>query len=243
MFPVISSMLKLRHLFITMIFLGLIIAEALPIWSKLATPAQSERRLTSDEQNLIMSILQRPDDTTPSYTGAFLDFDAPADPSTIVRDALISSRLIGSTSQMYSLDPTTNSADNATIGDIIANLLPPTGSELYYAYQDGGRAWYEKGLNVLVIFPGDIIRSFDKSTGKETTWMQDRLAYPPISDPAAYTNYQKNYRAIIVAETTQWVLMEFPSGGLVKVMRPQYTSATAGGTIYGLPDILPGYGN
>jgi len=239
---------KLRHLFIAMIFLGLIVAEAVPFLSRLASPAESQHQLTSQEQNLILSILQQPNDgTAPSFVGQFLDLQSPADPSAVSKDAIISSRLIGGTAQYYSLTPTPGSSDSSTIGDILKGVLPPIGSDLYYAYQDGGRAWYQKGSNVLVIFSDESIRSFDTATGSSTTWLQDRLAYPPINDPTTYTNYQKNYNAKIVAETTQWVLMEFPSGGVVKVMKPQYSKATAGGappsSIYGLPNILPGYGN
>jgi len=235
-------MFKLQHLFIGMIFLGLIVVEAVPILSKMAGPAQSERKLTSAEQNLIMSIMEKPSDTAmPLYKGDFLSFSAPLDPSAITKDAVIASPLIGGTT-LRPLEQTPTSS-TTTSNSILADVLPPIGSDLYYTYQDGGRLWYEKGSNVLVITTDESIHSFDKKTGDETVWMQDRLAYPPITDPDAYANYQKNYRAIIVAETTQWVLMEFPSGGLVKVMKPQYTQATAGGgTIYGLPSILPGYG-
>ncbi len=231
---------KLRHIFIAMIFFGLIVAEAVPALTKLASPAQSERRLSTEEQNTILSILQKPEDnSSPSFTGKFLDIKWPTDPSGIMKDAIISSNLIGGT-QFSPVTPTTPTNTN----DILADLVPPIASDLYYAYQDGGRMWYSKGTNILVIFPNESIKSFDKKTGVETNWMQDRLAYPPISDPNAYTNYQKNYQAQIVAEATQWVLMEFPSGGLVKVSKPQFaTPNTGGGTIYGLPNILPNYGN
>ncbi|MFA5010125.1 MAG: hypothetical protein WC553_02780 [Patescibacteria group bacterium] len=228
-----------------MIFFGLIIAEGVPLLSKLASPAQSERLLTTEEQNIIMSILQKPDEISANtFTGKFLDFNIPADPSQVSRDAVLSSGLIGSTAQLRPLEPLSNTADGTIANDILASLLPPVGSDLYYAYQDGGKAWYGKGTNVLVILPNESIRSFDKTTGQENAWLQDRLAYPPISDTSAYENYQKNYNAEIVAQTTQWVLMEFPSGGVVKVMKPQYTTPnTGGGTIYGLPNILPGYDN
>lgn len=221
-----------------MIFFGLIVAEAVPALTKLASPAQSERQLTLEEQNTILSILQQPENNTASsFTGKFLDISWPLDPSQVAKDAVISSTLIGSTR----LSPTTP-ATNVNTDNILTELVPPAGSDLYYAYQDGGRMWYSKGNNVLVIFPNESIRSFDKKTGTETAWMQDRLAYPPITDPEAYANYQKNYLAEIVAETAQWVLMEFPSGGLVKVAKPAFaTPNTGGGTIYGLPNILPNY--
>ncbi|HCL47436.1 TPA: hypothetical protein DHW58_00390 [Patescibacteria group bacterium] len=97
-----------------------------------------------------------------------------------------------------------------------------------------------------MIFPGDTIRSFNTKTGDETAWLQDRLAYAPVQDAGAIVNYQTNYNAEIVAETKTWVLMEFPSGGVVKVARPQYVSQATGGnpagTTYNLPSILPGYG-
>lgn len=232
-------MQKLKPLFISLIFLGLIIAEAVPVVSKMISPAHSGRGLTSAEQNLISSILQAPSDTaTPVLKGDFLDFSIPTNPGQVSKDAILSSGFIGN-SNMSALAPLPSGASN---NEILAGVLPPVGSDLYYAYQDGGRLWYEKGTNVLVLSSGEVIKSYDKKTGEQTNWMQDRLAYPPITDPSAYTNYPKNYNAQIVAETTQWVLMEFPSGGLIKVVKPQYTApASGGGTIYGLPNILPGY--
>lgn len=223
-----------------MIFFGLVIAEAVPALTKLASPAQSERQLTLEEQNTILSILQKPENNTSSaFTGKFLDINWPLDPSRVAKDAIISSNLIGG----IQLSPATPTANTDTdVSNILANLVPPAGSDLYYAYQDGGKMWYSKVNNILVIFPNESIRSFDKKTGIETAWMQDRLAYPPITDPDAYANYQKNYLAEIVAETTRWVLMEFPSGGLVKVAKPAFATPNTGGTIYGLPDILPNYG-
>jgi len=230
-----------------MIISGLVLAEAVPIWSKLASPAQSQRQLNAQEQSLLMSLLQgtaNPEPATsltPLFDGQFLDFDIPINPGDISQDAIRASSLIGGSAQMYSVSPTTQ-AGGDLVGSILQGVLPPIGSGLYYAYQDGGRAWYEKGDNVLVMYTNQTIHSFSKKTGQETTWMQDRLAYPPISDPEAYQNYQTNYRAEIVAEANTWVLMEFPSGGLLRVMKPQYATSTAPGSITGLPDILPSYG-
>ncbi len=230
---------KIRHIFIAMIFFGLIVAEAVPMLTKLASPAQSERKLTAEEQNTILSILQKPENNTSSaFTGKFLDINWPLDPSSVRKDAINSSNLIGGTqfSSVAPTTPATNPSTNTDANDILIGLIPPISSNLYYAYQDGGRMWYSKGDNLLVIFPNESIKSFSKKTGIETAWMQDRLAYPPINDPTAYTNYQKNYQAMIVAEATQWVLMEFPSGGLVKVSKPQFAIPnTGGGTIYTIP--------
>lgn len=243
-------MTTLRYIFIAMIFGGLVLAEAVPLWSKLASPAHSERQLSSAEQNLIMSILNSP--ATDTTSGAnqigtnFFDFKFPSNPGDIAGDAIRATGLITGASNLTPINPTTPTS-TAVLGDILQSVIPPLGSDLYYKYQDGGKAWYSRGNNVLVISPDETITSFDTKTGKQTTWLQDRLAYPPIADPTAYSSYQTTYHAEIVAETTQWVLMEFPSGGVVKVMKPQYTKATAGGngttnTIYGLPNILPGYG-
>lgn len=242
-------MQNLRYIFIAMIFGGLVLAEAVPLWSKLASPAHSERQLSTAEQSLIMSIINAPESGATvgvNQIGTnFFNFNFPTNPGEIATDALRASSLISGSAQMTPVVPTSPSS-TAVLGDILQAAIPPLGSDLYYKYQDGGRAWYSRGNNVLVISPNETITSYDTKTGKQTTWLQDRLAYPPISDPTAYTNYQANYRAEIVAETTQWVLMEFPSGVVAKVMKPQYTKSTAGGspnTIYGLPNILPGYGN
>ncbi len=224
---------KLRHLFLTMIFLGLIVAEAVPVLTKLSSPAQSERQLTAEEQNTILSILQKPEDSSSStFTGKFLDITWPLDPNQIKKDAIMSSTMMGSP------QPNQTTSPAETPDDSLVGILPPINSDLYYAYQDGGRFWYGQGSNILVIFPNESIHSFNKATGAETMWMQDRLAYPPISDSMAYTNYQQNYRALIVAETTQWVLMEFPSGGIVKVYKPQYTASGGSGIVSSLPNFL-----
>jgi len=237
---------KLKYLFIAMIFSGLVLAEAVPIWSKLASPAESQRRLTTDEQTAIMAIFKGTNDTTLTntlaFSGNFVNFSIPPNPGDISQDAIRSSSLMGGSAQMFSFTPN-SSTSSSLISDILQGVLPPIGSPLYYAYQDGGRAWYNRGDNVLVIYSDQTIHGFSKKTGQTTIWMQDRLAYPPITDPDAYVNYQKNYNAEIVAETTQWVLMEFPSGGLVKVMKPQYATTNTTGTVSGLPNILPGYGN
>lgn len=208
-----------------MIFSGLVLAEAVPIWSKVASPAKSQSQFDSQA---LLGLLPTPpttpiSSTIPSYNGKFLDLTLPDNPNKLLDDLIRSSSMVGGSAQMYSFTPATPT-NSAAIGDILLGVLPPIGSDLYYAYQDGGRAWYERGDNVLVLYADQTIHSFSKKTGKSTIWMQDRLAYPPINDAAAYTNYQKNYNAIIVAETNQWVLMEFPSGGLVKVMKPQYAT-------------------
>ncbi|AKM85008.1 MAG: hypothetical protein VE98_C0001G0554 [candidate division Kazan bacterium GW2011_GWA1_50_15] len=242
-------MTKLRNLFALFILLGLVFAEVLPmVKSSQPEPARSE------SNSWLSSILQSmPADALggPNPTPGFVGINLPSNPAEISQDT---QGIIGLVYRPAA-SPTANSG-NYFLSDqpgtstyqpsALAGVLPPEGSDLAYAYQDGGRAWYQKGANVLVIFPGDTIRSFNTKTGDETAWLQDRLAYAPVQDAGAIVNYQTNYNAEIVAETKTWVLMEFPSGGVVKVARPQYVSQATGGnpagTTYNLPSILPGYG-
>lgn len=218
-------MSKLKYLFIAMIFSGLVLAEAVPIWSKVASPAKSQSQFDGPS---IFDILPSDNQVSTPLNPNFPNLDLPRNPGEILDDLIRSSGMVGS-SNLYAnpvitLPNSLGSQTTTPVNEILQGVLPPIGSELYYAYQDGGRAWYERGDNVLVLYTDGSIHSFSKKTGKSTTWMQDRLAYPPINDAGAYTNYQKNYNAEIVAQTDTWVLMEFPSGGLVKVMKPQYSS-------------------
>ncbi len=241
-------MTKLRNLFALFLLLGLVFAEVLPnIRDHQPAPARSA------DNDILSALLSHPVDGTELTTNppaGFLDIDLPRDPAEISRDT---QGLLG-LAYRSSLTPPTNStyflSESSATGyqpSALDGILPPEGSDLAYAYQDGGRAWYQKGNNVLVIFPDETIRSFNARTGDATVWLQDRLAYAPVQDVDAIVNYQTNYHAEIVAETKTWVLMEFPSGGVVKVARPQYASQAIGGssagTTYNLPNILPGYGN
>jgi len=254
-------MIKLRNLFALFLLLGLVFAEILPaVHNYQPTPAHSQ----STQSDVLASLLQNVSTSTtaqPTIPG-FLDIQFPNNPAEVSRDAKTTVNLVyrpttfpfppsatspTSTPTYFLSDrPDTTSTYQPSA---LEGILPPTNSDLAYAYQDGGRAWYQKGTNVLVIFSGNAIRSFNTKTGDETVWLQDRLAYAPVQDANAITNYQQNYNAEIVAETKTWVLMEFPSGGVIKVARPQYASQFVGGgsssakNNYNLPSILPGYGN
>ncbi|RLC37621.1 hypothetical protein DRH29_00810 [candidate division Kazan bacterium] len=251
-------MSKIRSIFAIALILGLVIAEFWPSTGELKTPSpvpQAEAKY----DDLISSILdsyidieyQIPDR---SKISTFVDFDLPR-PSSIDQDTFTVSQLSGYTSSVLSDDPTlpdtSYSSSSPPPSSILNKVVPPFGSPLYTAYQDGAKAWYQKDDNVLVIYPNENIGSFNASTGMPSTWLKQELAYEPIDDANAISNYIKNYRAEVVAETTRWVLMEFPSGGVVKVIKPSFASSnqettgvSVGSPAYGnLPSVLPGYGN
>jgi len=248
-------MSKIRSIFAITLLLGLVIAEFWPSvnTSKAYIPvSQSETKYDS----IISSILDSCTDTEyqipdRSKISTFVDFDLPS-PSNIGSDTLLISQLVDYTSSTLLNDPTLpNFPYSTTPSAILNNVVPPFGSPLYTAYQDGARAWYQKGNNVLVIYPDENISSFNTTTGVQSAWLTQELAYEPIDDANAISNYAKNYRAEVVAETTRWVLMEFPSGGVVKVIKPSFASSnqeTTGTDVGGfangnLPTILPEYGS
>ncbi len=221
--------------------------------------AMSQHELSQNDTALIFSILNKntnqpveePTEPVSVFEGVWFDFDFPADPTLVGKDAQLAyTTVYGQASQNTTATNTYPTAPNSPLmppSNPLANVLPPLGSALYFAYQDGGRSWYQELDNVLVLMPNETVRSFIKSTGAESQWMQDKLAYPMVTDPQAYQNYQTNYRAQIVAETTTWVLMKFPSGGVLKVAKPTTTpfpsmgGAGVNNIIYNLPNILPGY--
>lgn len=216
-------MFSIKTIIPTLLIGGLVAIEVLT-----GNPAQSQRQLTPAEAELVRSILSGEEQTSttdplpatdPSYI-PFIDLDFPFDPQTISEQNQLSyGTIIGdkvSSLQQVSLDAS----------QALAEVMPPVGSALYYAYQDGGTAWYKKSNQVLVIFPDQTIQSFNSSTGESTDWLQDKLNRLPVSDPTAYQLYQTNYRAKIVADGGSWVLMEFPSGEVLKVSKPQYATPT-----------------
>ena len=220
---------------------GLIVIEVL---AGSTTPsAQSQHGLSSSETNLIMSILRgeykQPDQSAlPASETPFLNLELPNLTPLTTQTSQVLGVAVGSALPTGGY----GSTDSSTA---LSDVLPPNGTPLFYAYQDGGQAWYTKGQNVLVIFPNETIQSFNTKTGQSTSWLQDRLALPPVTESGAYQNYQTQYRATIVAETNTWVLMEFPSGGVVKVAKPTVMNMQpfGGSTIIGLPEILSGYEN
>lgn len=241
-------MVKFRNIFALFLLLGLVYAELLPTINSFdATPAKSQS-VAEEEQKLLRSLIESSASSSlAQFNSNFVDISLPTNPADVGQDIRDSSSWFYRLPNPLDMDATQQTLPAASLlqpSQLLQTVLPTLGSELYYAYQDGGRAWYEKGDNLLVIFPDETIRSFNKKTGESTTWLQKELAYPPIDDAEAITNYQKNYNAKPVAETSKWVLTEFPSGGILKVLKPSYTTSNTGGSIIsGLPNILPGYGS
>jgi hypothetical protein len=255
-------MFKLRNILLFSLIGALIVVEVFARGVFNLPSVNSQRQLTPTEQNAILSIMQNglAKQSINSSTDSkllFPNLDIPQNPAQVAGDTLKSYGLVlGQTapvdySQSYYLP-------SVSAGVLLDDIVPPAGSELSYAYQQGARFWYGKGENILVIYSDESIRSFNKRTGAPNTWLQDKLAVAPIADVEAYVNYQLNYRAQIVAETSSWVLMEFPSGGVLKVAKPVTSTIpstsipattptanpqTGSPSIYGLPEILPGYGN
>jgi hypothetical protein len=232
-----------RAIIPTLLIGGLVVIEVLA-GNPLTNSAQSQHQLTNSETELILSILHGEAGPTqtiePASTKPFLDFSLPDNPGGFVADAKSAyGTIIGTRTEQSGQIPSITNPSS-----VLSEVLPPIATPLYYAYQDGGIAWYIKGTNVLVIFPNETIRSFNSATGAETDWLQDKLARLPVSDASAYQSYQTTYHAKVAAETRTWSLFEFPSGGVLKVSKPAYLAApNTGGTSINLPDILPGYGN
>lgn len=228
------------RLFIPMFLIGgLVVIEVLSGHSA----AQSQRTLTPEETGLILSILnsEKPVDAQVLEPKdiPFIELQLPGSPVQITETHGTSiGTIYGQPQTAQPLAPPPNSSE------VLSDLLPPISSPLYYAYQDGGRLWYQKDDNGLVIFPDETIQSFNLETGAPSLWLQDKLAKLPVAEPGAYDQYQNIYQAKVVAKTSTWVLMEFPSGGVVKVLKPEYaTPATPTESPDGLPSILPGYEN
>lgn len=241
-------MVKLRNLLLIGLVFGLIAVEVFSGKIFPAPGAQSQHQLTNEEQGAILSILKNGlgPKTTPQTNPehAFPKFIDPGNPGEVAGDAIRSNLMTGGGTgpDMSSYTPSAYPGWSQP-SDLLSEALPPSGTALYTAYETGGRFWYGESNNILVIFPDESIRSFNKKTGVATTWLQDKLAYPPIADTGAYANYQKNYNAEIVAETSTWVLMKFPSGSVLKVAKPTTAAPPTSqpNVIYGLPERIPGY--
>lgn len=225
---------KLSSVIITLLVLGLIYAEFLP---NLTHSAYSSEAPTPNQSELLLSFF---DPTNKREANVF----APADSVVFIQDiAEVPNKLINiskKTGSLLSINytiatdklPTIN---NQTPAAIIyqppiptsTNILTtPPDSALSGAYAVGGRPWYEENDNIVVIFPDtQSFRSFQKSTGTETDWLQDRLQYAPLDSPGALENYLVNYHGQIVAETETWALVKFPSGGYLKIAKPTQSSS------------------
>src|SRR3989338_9545370 len=217
---------KPLHLIFFFLILGVIYAEFLPTMQ----PTQGSTAYSKDEpltQNeLILSWLNSSSDHT--ATAAAVDQDFISDITIPANLGSIAQDTAASLSYNYSApnttaDPNISYANPAAVPTedqpFVGSIIPPTGSPLFAAYAGGGYAWYSENDNVIVMLPDGSLRSFLKSTGEETNWQQDRLAYDPISSPDALANYLTNYHDKIVAETKIWALVKFPSGGFLKIAK------------------------
>jgi len=219
---------KLSSIIVVMLVLGLVYAEFLPnltnsvYSSEIPAPNQSELLLSffdpaskreatvvtpSENVVFIQNLIELPDQliNIAEKTGTIISTDY-----TFATDKLPTFNNESPAAIIY--QPPTTTSTNI--------LTTPQDSALFEAYAIGGRPWYEEAGNVIVIFPDtQSFRSFQKTTGEETTWLQDRLQYPPLDAPGALENYLVNYHGQIVAETGTWLLVKFPSGGYLKIAK------------------------
>ncbi|HAR54715.1 TPA: hypothetical protein DCR79_00260 [Patescibacteria group bacterium] len=224
---------KLSNIILAMLVLGLVYAEFLPT---LSTPeaAYSSIAATPNQSELLLSFFNPTNKREATVV-------APAGSVIFIQDiAEVPDKLINiaeKTGSLLSIDyavatdklPLSNDQSPAAIiyqppvtdTSNTSSFSAPPDSALIEAYTAGGFNWYEEGDQVIVIFPStQSFRSFQKSTGTETNWLQDRLQYAPLDAPGALENYLVNYHGQIVAETTTWVLVKFPSGTYLKIAKP-----------------------
>ena len=234
---------KIYNILIIFLVLGLIYAELLPTINTTGSQVYSYDNNEPTQSELLLSFFDPANKKQLTVT-------APANEVIFVNDiSELPSKLIETASTFtgpVTVDYTTASSSLPTSPDsnstnppaaiiykpvptedqpFIGDVIPPYGTPLFDAYARGGRAWYQEGNKVVVIFPDEeTFRSFDKSTGAETNWLQDRLSYSPIDSPGVLDNYINNYHGEIVAETKDWALVKFPSGGFLKIAKPTSTS-------------------
>lgn len=243
---------KFKNIFALTLLLGLIFAELWPSLQNFSPQAaQANTTLTAEQQALVLSILENngsEGSTLPSSPpNNFIYFDTINSPQGAVKNDINLFKVItGITAPKPTVTPSFGESVAAGLTpDIISSITAPAGTSLQDAYSEGGRVFYEKAPNVLVIFPDETTRSYNKTTGSQNTWLARAMALPPIRNTEAYYKLQTDFHGIIVAEASDWVLMEFPSGAVLKVGKPEYNSALpSGGTFTPeLPTVLPGYGN
>jgi len=233
---------KIRNLAVIFLILGVICAELLPnLQSNIASTAYSQADFSLNQSEIITSFLannsfEQNDDPQLSQNQN-TDYitilnNISYDPNKLVRDILTSlskdqstilrPSFISADNNNTLLNPTPTTPIPATDQPFIGNVIPPAGTPLSDAYSQGGRAWYQENNKVIVQLPDRItFRSFDKSSGQEIDWLQDRLNYEPLDSPNALDNYIKNYHGQIVAEVQDWALVKFPSGGFIKIAKLQ----------------------
>ena len=225
---------KIQNLIAAFLVLGIIYAELLPTLKIANSAAYSESVIEATQSELLLSFFDPANKKEAVIT-------APADQVVFISDlSTLPDRLIAfskdarSTIYTIAISPLPTTPENPNPGAVIVNptiplgdqpfigdVIPQPGTPLSEAYATGGRAWYEEGDNVIVIFSDTTaFRSFKKSTGEETDWLQDRLSYDPIDSAGALENYLTNYHGEIVAETKNWAFVKFPSGGFLKIAKP-----------------------
>jgi len=229
---------KLHHLIALFLILGVIYAETLPNLRTInGSVAYSEEIIAPTQSEELLSLLREAQGTAVgepylnNVTFVSEPSTLPDNPENILADfsqtvVLATTPETNPNELLYPLtnplpevEPPTNlslpTIDQQYIGDII----PEANTPLFMAYADGGYAWYEENNKVVVRFPDNTFKSYDKYTGEPISWLQDRLAYEPINSPGALQNYLDNYRGKIVAETETWALVKFPSGGFLKIAK------------------------
>jgi len=220
--------IKPLHLIFFFLILGVIYAEFLPTMR----PAQDGTAYSKDEpltqKELILSWLKRGSDSNNNAAVAgsqdFLsDISIPTNLGSLAGDttkslsySYVSANIAANPSTGYTSPSSSVPTEDQPF---IGNVIPPSGTPLFEAYAGGGSAWYDENDNVIVLMPNGSLRSFLKSTGEETNWQQDRLAYDPINSANALTNYLTNYHGKVVAETATWAFVKFPSGGFLKIAK------------------------
>jgi len=229
---------KIHNLIAAFLVLGIIYAELLPTLKIANSEAYSEAALEPTQSELLLSFFDPANKKEAIITAPADKILFISDISTIPDKLITFSKDARSTIYTVASSPLPTTEDNANPSAVIVSptiplidqpfigdVIPKSGTPLSDAYMTGGRAWYEEGDNVIVIFADTTtFRSFKKSTGEETSWLQDRLSYTPIDSPGALENYLTNYHGEIVAETKDWALVKFPSGGFLKIAKPASAS-------------------
>jgi hypothetical protein len=129
---------------------------------------------------------------------------------------------IGSNPQAIIVPPTSGTASTPT-----SLRYTPAGSPLDLAYTQGGRPFYQEADQVVIIFPDQkTFRSFYVTTGLAGDYLQLELSLPAIDAPGAYQTYTEHYGGKVVAETSEWALVKFPSGSFLKVAKPKNSFIT-----------------
>lgn len=234
---------KIHNLLAIFLILGVVCAETLPtLQPAINLAAYSQENLSPNQSELLLSFLDLRDkseliaEVYPQDTIFITELEGiPEDISIIMNDIsnilplnyhpdtyLPPPNLYNTSSDQYSISAPIASPIPVQDQPFINNIIPKTNTSLFQAYASGGYAWYQEDNKVIVRFSDSkTFRSFDRLTGEEIDWLQDRLSYDPIDSLNALNNYLNNYHGKIVAETENWVFVKFPSGGFIKIAKPK----------------------